>query len=233
MRRGSKAPRPARWRCSKPSGQRCADRLRGRSRTAHECGDSRYLAIPFFDACLEFGFLQRKQNANSQAHRYEVNPVGSVLSETASSAEKFEGKAEEAVWLPGEVCESLERYMRAGATSDTTPACSADGRTVKRLADGKVELNWLADADFESGIQGFVIERDGKQVAQIPEKPVGKFGRALFQGMSYHDTSQQPVAKLQFVDTSAEAGKPHEYRVRTINSVGLKSDPSAAAALAK
>jgi len=160
--------------------------------------------------------------------------LATLLSDTALPGGKFEGKAEEAVWLPNErFAKAWSEYVKTGATSDTSPAAPPIGVAANRLADGKVELTWLADADFESGIQAFVIERDGKQLAQLPEKPVGKFGRALFQGMSYHDTPEQPVAKLQFVDTSAEPDKPHEYRVRTVNAVGLKSAPSAAASLAK
>ena len=34
--------------------------------------------------------------------------------------------------------------------------------------------------DFESGLRAFIIQRDGKDLAQVPEKPAGRFGRALF-----------------------------------------------------
>lgn len=204
-------------------------------RTAHECGDSRYLAIPFFDACLEFRLPSAEDKTQAlRPINMKSSWLATLLSETATPAEKFEGKAEEAVWLPNErLAKAWSEYVKVGATSDTTPPAPPIGVTAKQLPDGKVELSWLADADFESGIQAFAIERDGKPLAQHPERSVGKFGRALFQGMSYHDTPEQPVAKLQFVDTSVEAGKPHEYRVRTMNSVGLKSAPSAAAGVAK
>jgi hypothetical protein len=74
-----------------------------------------------------------------------------------------------------------------------------------------------------------VIQRDGQVLAQFPEKPVGKFGRPLFQSMSYHDTPERPLVDMKFIDRAAEAGKSHEYRVIVVNSVGLKSEPSALA----
>jgi hypothetical protein len=44
-------------------------------------------------------------------------------------------------------------------------------------------------------------------VLEVPKTPVGKFGR--------------------YADTMAEPGKKHTYRVIAVNTVGLKSMPSA------
>ena len=90
------------------------------------------------------------------------------------------------------------------------------------------EIVWSAEADFESGIGGFIVLRDGQEMAKVPEKPVGKFGRALFQSMTYHDTPSQPLPQMRYVDTSAKAGEKHGYSIVSVNSVGLKSQPSAA-----
>ena len=38
-------------------------------------------------------------------------------------------------------------------------------------------------------------ERDGRPLARVPEKPQGRFGRPLFQGMSYGDTPERPVRR--------------------------------------
>jgi hypothetical protein len=51
-------------------------------------------------------------------------------------------------------------------------------------------------------------------------------GRQLFQGTSYHDTPDNPLAELKYVDASPTKGA--EYRVIVVNSVGLKSEPSKA-----
>jgi hypothetical protein len=79
------------------------------------------------------------------------------------------------------------------------------------------------NADFESGILAFIIQRDGKDLARIPEKPVGKFGRPLFQSMSYHDTPERPLPEMRMVDRTPTAGVKHEYRVIVVNGVGLRS----------
>jgi hypothetical protein len=70
------------------------------------------------------------------------------------------------------------------------------------------------------------VLRDGGELAEVPEKPIGKFGRPLFQSMTYHDTPSQPMPEMRYVDATAKAGEPHRYTVISVNSVGLKSAPS-------
>src|SRR5262249_23281403 len=57
-------------------------------------------------------------------------------------------------------------------------------------------------------------------------EPVGKFGRPLFQSMTYHDTPSQPLPEMRYLDTTAKEGEKHTYAVVTVNSVGLKSAPA-------
>ena len=68
--------------------------------------------------------------------------------------------------------------------------------------------------------------RDGQELARVPEKPVGKFGRPLFQSMTYHDTPSQPMPEMRFLDVSAKPGEKHTYAIIIVNSVGLKSERS-------
>jgi poly(3-hydroxybutyrate) depolymerase len=193
-------------------------------RTSHETGDSRYLAIPFFDACLAMRLPDRvgqplKPVDTKQAWYAEL------LSEEARPAAKFTGDLKQAVWLPNErVAKAWLEYVRLGATSDTTPPPAPTN--VRVSAAG--ELTWNAEADFESGLQTFIIQRDGKDFAKWPEKPSGKFGRPLFQGMSYGDTPEKPVREMKFTDTTAKPGERHAYSVIAVNSVGLCSKPIAA-----
>jgi len=84
-------------------------------------------------------------------------------------------------------------------------------------------LAWDAVADPESGLAAFVIERDGKRIATLPEKPANPFGRPLFQGLQYSDTPVQPLATMTFTDAQAAADTPHAYRVIAVNTVGLES----------
>lgn len=193
-------------------------------RSSHECADSRYLAIPYFDAALAMRLpaVGSVLKPVSQANAWLAAP----LADHAQPAAAFSGNREESVWLPNQaVAKAWGEYVRTGAVPDATAPAAPSTVSATRAASGAVEVSWDAVADFESGIQSFVILRDGVQIAQHPEKPVGRFGRPLFQSMSYHDTPETPLPLMHFTDTTAGGGR-HEYRVVTVNSVGLKSPPS-------
>lgn len=193
-------------------------------RTSHECGDSRYLAIPFFDACLGLR-LPEKGHELKRIDR-ATGWLAELLSDKAAPAKAFGGKETEAVWLPGEqVAAAWTEYVKTGAVADKTPPPAPFDVKVKQTDQG-VEITWDAEADFESGLKGFLVQRDGAEVGRLPEKPVGRFGRPLFQTMSYHDTPEKPLPSLRYVDKAAKAGGKHEYRVIAVNGVGLKSPPS-------
>ncbi len=201
-------------------------------RTSHECGDSRYLAIPFFDACLALR-LPDKDSKDQKLKPVDLKAgwLAPLLGEKAEAAAKYTGKVDEAVWLPSEaVAKAWEEYVKSGAVSDTTPPPAPFGVKVAVQPDKSVEITWDAEADVESGLQAFVIQRDGKDLMQIPEKPVGRYGRPLFQVMSYHDTPERPLPAMRYVDRDAKGGDQHEYRVIAVNGVGLKSAPSPLAA---
>lgn len=187
-------------------------------RTGHECGDSRYLAIPFLDVCLA---LRLPKDG------YDLLPVKAEdgwLSEmdaekTVPAAEFNKGQASSAAWMPSEALARLRaEYIQTGVTNDTTPPPAP---TDLKLEQGVV--TWRAEADFESGLQQFIIYREGQEVGRVPEKPVGKFGRPLFQAMSYHDTPEQPLPEMKFVDPDP-AADVSSYRIISVNSVGLKSE---------
>ncbi len=198
-------------------------------RTGHECGDSRYLAIPFLDACLA-ARLPDKGGKDQTLKPMDTSKawLAPLFGEEAVPATEFKGNANNAVWLPNEaVAKAWMDYVKTGATSDTTPPPAPFN--VKALPKGEqgTEITWSAEADFESGIQQFIVLRDGQEVANVPEKPIGKFGRPLFQSMTYHDTPSQPKPEMRYVDASAVPGQKHNYSIITVNSVGLRSEPSA------
>ncbi len=197
-------------------------------RSAHECGDSRYLAIPFFDACLALR-LPDKDAGNQTLKAINVHQgwLATILTDKAEPAKSYQGAVNDAVWLPSEdVAKSWSEYVKVGAVGDTTPPPAPLEVKVAINADQPVEITWDAEADFESGIQQFEILRDGNIVGHVPEKPIGRFGRPLFQNMSYHDTPEAPLPKMQFIDKTAKSGEKGEYQVITVNSVGLKSAPT-------
>ncbi len=197
-------------------------------RTSHECGDARYLAIPFFDACL----AQRLPPRDSKDPKLRpVDPkqawLADLLGDKAEPAATYPGKPTEAVWLPSEaVAKAWAEYVKTGAVGDATPPPAPFHVKATPKGEQGVEITWDAEADFESGLQGFLIQRDGKDLARVPEKPVGRFDRPLFQALSYHDTPEKPLPEMRFLDRTAGPAGKHEYRVIAINGVGLKSDPT-------
>lgn len=152
------------------------------------------------------------------------------LGVTAVPSASYKGAANEAIWLPNErVAKVWMEYVKTGRVDDDTPPPAPINVKASAKGEEGIEITWDVDADFESGLQGFVIQRDGKELARLPEKPVGRFGRPLFQTMSYHDTPEKPLPSLRFLDRTARPGEKHHYAVLAINGLGLKSEPSRAA----
>jgi hypothetical protein len=203
-------------------------------RTGHECGDSRYLAIPFLDACLAMR-LPDKDAKDQTPKPVDTSKawLGTPLGDDIAPAAQFKGDPKEAVWLPNEaVAKAWSEYVKTGAVSDTTPPPAPTDVHVASRGEQGAQITWNAEADFESGITQFIILRDGQELAAVPQKPFGKFGRPLFQSMTYHDTPAQPMPEMRYIDSTAKPGEKHEYALITVNSVGLKSPASAPTAAA-
>jgi hypothetical protein len=186
--------------------------------TAHECGNQRYLAIAWLDACLS-ARLPKTSGEPMNAMPASDTWLAPLLGTEAVAAAKFDGDKAKAVWLPNEaIAKAWSQYVKDTAIPDTTPPPAPTN-----LVEKGNTLTWEADADLESGVAHFIIERDGQQIATVPEKPANPFGRPIFQGLQYSDTPTNPLVPMTFTDDKAEAGKQHNYRVVAVNTVGLKS----------
>ena len=186
--------------------------------TAHECGNSRYMAIPWLDACLS---VRLPKNSGDPLNAMPTDGawLATLLGTEAVPAAKFTGDASKAVWLPNEtIAKAWMQFVKDTQISDITPPPAPTNLRV----NGN-ELAWDAEADLESGIASFIIERDGQVIGNVPEQPKNPFGRPIFQGLQYSDTPTNPLVKMTFTDTKAEAGKKHAYRVIAVNTAGLKS----------
>ncbi len=189
--------------------------------TAHECGNQRYLAIPWLDACLE------ARLSNESDHALRSMPTNDAwlakpLETEALPTTKFNGEPLKAIWLPNATIADLwMQYSRDTLVEDKSPPPSP---TSLRL-EGNV-LSWECQADLESGLAGFVLERDGQFLTNVPQDAKNPFGRPLFQNLQYSDTPSQPLVTMQFTDTNAVSGKRHTYRLMAVNTVGLKSSPA-------
>jgi len=191
--------------------------------SSHECGNQRYFAIPWLDACLGV----RLPNSCAEALN-EIPTNRAWLAEPtgfeAVPAAKFAGDPLKAAWLPNEpIARAWMQYVKDTAVSDSSPPPAP---TNVRVSDN--ELTWEVEADLESGLAGFIIERDGQFLANVPNQGKNPFGRPIFQNLQYSDTPSQPLVSLRFTDTTAKAGAKHTYRVIAVNTVGLQSKPSEA-----
>jgi pimeloyl-ACP methyl ester carboxylesterase len=187
--------------------------------TSHECGNQRYMAIAWLDACLA-ARLPEKAGAPLQPMPQEDAWLAPMPGTEAAAAATFGGDSSKAVWLPNAaVAKAWMHYVKDTAIPDTTPPPAPGNLRVKGP-----QLSWDAEADLESGIAHFIIERDGQQIATVPEQPKNPFGRPIFQGLQYSDTPANPLVPMSFTDTDAEAGKKHSYRVITVNTAGLRSN---------
>ena len=186
--------------------------------TAHECGNQRYMAIPWLDACLT-ARLPMKSGGKLNPMPTKDAWLAPLLGAKAKPANQFDGDKSTAIWLPNKaIAQSWMRYVTDSKVADRTPPPAPANLQVKGA-----QLTWNAEADLESGLAHFIIERDGKQIATVPEEPKNRFGRPIFQGLQYSDTPTAPLVEMKFTDKAAKAGARHTYRVIAVNTVGLKS----------
>jgi hypothetical protein len=192
--------------------------------TSHECGNQRYLAIPWLDACLTARLPKAPGGALTPmpADRAWLAPV---LGGEPVPAAKNSGDALKLGWLPDAgTAKAWAQYVKDSAVADPTPPPAPTNLKL----NGAV-LTWDAEADLESGLAKFVVERDGKVLADVPGPTKNPFGRPVFQGVQYSDTPALPLVPLRYTDATADPGRRHAYRVIAVNTAGLRSPPSAAA----
>ncbi len=186
--------------------------------SAHECGNQRYLAIPWLDACLTARLPAKLGNPlkSMPTHNSWLAPL---LGKLAVSAGKFTGNKNQAVWLPSKViAQKWMQYVKDTKITDQTPPPSPTNLKLK----GNL-LTWNAEADLESGLAYFIVQRNGKTIGTVPKDPKNRFGRPLFQGLQYSDTPATPLVPMRFTDTTLKPKTKHTYRVIAVNTTGIKS----------
>ncbi|MEO1991430.1 MAG: DUF1592 domain-containing protein, partial [Pirellulales bacterium] len=189
--------------------------------TGHECGNQRYLAIPWLDACLT-ARLPNKHGDDLLPMPIHRSWLGSLNGDTIVSQEDYMDDPLQMCWLPNKsLAIAWKQYVKDTQITDTTPPPAP-----VNLRLNNNTLTWDVHADLESGLQGFIIERDSERLVSLPEMPNNRFGRPIFQNLLYSDTPTQPLVRLQYTDTTAQPNSSHTYRIIAINTVGLESPPS-------
>ena len=176
--------------------------------TSHECGNQRYLAVPWLDECLS----KRLPDQTGQALR-AIKSEEAWLTSADGSGTKIEPNINHAsdatswAWLPSErIAKLWVQYSKDSLVLDETPP----PEPTQVLLDGE-QLNWECQADVESGLAYFVVEKDGKEIARVPEKGNNPFGRPVFQGLQYSDTPPMPLVVMS-------------YRIAPTDSSGQQTD---------
>ncbi|HWL09324.1 MAG TPA: hypothetical protein VNQ76_13030 [Planctomicrobium sp.] len=190
--------------------------------SSHDCGNQRYLAIPWLDTCLRMR-LPETSGDSLKTLENEGIWLSELTGTSAVLATSCDGDPLKLGWLPDDrMAAAWMQYVRDTKVTDPTPPPAPTNLKV----DGNL-LTWSAEADLESGLARFTIERDGEFLAHVPENGKNPFGRPLFQNLQYSDTPSMPLVRMEFTDNRAVSGKKHEYRVIAENTVGLTAASSA------
>jgi hypothetical protein len=196
--------------------------------TSHECGNQRYMAIAWLDECLKQrlpdkpGQPLKPMNANQAwlvAHGSDT-PVSSEPNQASSDTLKWS-------WLPNQrIAKLWTIYSKDTNLPDDTPPPAPTSAKLEGDA-----ITWECQADVESGLAYFVIEKDGTEIGRVPEKSNNPFGRPVFQGLQYSDTPGQPLAQMRFIYSGSADQKAGNstagLSVRSVNTVGRSSSKTA------
>ena len=119
--------------------------------TAHECGNSRYLAIPWLDKCLH---LRLPSEAGAPLKNIDIANAwyAEPMSKVAEAAAQFSGDRTTAAWLPDkDFAQAWMEFCRDTKVTDLTPPPAP---AEVKVVDGNL-IRWRAAADLQSGIEKF------------------------------------------------------------------------------
>lgn len=189
-------------------------------KSSHECGNQRYLAIVWLDACMQMRLSNSPQTNTLNDISTSAAWLGNHESIDIQSQSNFRGEIRLSSWLPNEaVAKSWKEYCTSAEVADLTPPPAPTEIKV----NASNQLSWNAQADLESGIGKFLVYRNDQLIASLPADGQNKHGRPIFQGLSYSDTPLQPLATMTFTDSARPEGIEVKYRVVSVNSAGLES----------
>lgn len=207
--------------------------------TGHWCGNSRYLAIPYLDACLALR-LPDKGSSDEKLRPVDMTAgwLAPLLGTNAVPVADYKGDPKNAIWLPNEaIAKDWTEYVMTGGVSDSTPPPPPYNVKVIDKGERGSTITWEADADFESGIHHFIIMRDGRELGNLPAVNQVRFQvRPNFQAgwmNSYGDAPGYPPREMRFEDPNPKDRRKVTYQVITVNTVGLKSEPTSPISIEK
>ncbi|VTS04056.1 alpha/beta fold hydrolase [Tuwongella immobilis] len=192
-------------------------------KSSHDCRRGRDLSIRFLDAAL----TARLPLADSPTAA--LRPVdrsrawlGNPDTLAIFPADKYPGDANAASWLIDETfAKAWQTFGKTGELTDTTPPPAPIAVSVARDTNGGMRIRWLAVADLESGIRGFRVLRDGKEIAVVGSPKGRDNAQGLFQSWNYGDEAVPRNPSMTLFDRDGTTTSI--YKVITVNRDGLES----------
>jgi pimeloyl-ACP methyl ester carboxylesterase len=192
--------------------------------SSHDCGNQRYLAIAWLDACLQARLPDNPEQPLLSMPRdaaWLANiPDGQTVPLDAMPQDQFPGNPLEASWIPNEsIAKAWAEYQKDGGVGDRTPPPAPHKVTV--TPEGL--LSWDCDADLESGLSHMILLRQGKPIAEVRAAGNHPFGRQVLQGLQYSDTPTLPLTPMTYAIPDFSAGTEEQYQIIAVNTAGLQS----------
>ncbi len=202
------------------------------STTGHNTGNSRLIAIPFFDDCIA-----AHENAGSASSpSYSGYWLGDPSTGEIFEGKTFEGNQNEMTWLiTGSFAKKWQEFVRTGDVTDQTAPEKAPYELSAAQNGNTVTIHFKIDADLESGVKDVFLYRDGQEIQRYIG-PNDSYNEKHFQYANYGD---EPVPEalyenvdewiptlLEFTDYRLEQGKNYQYTIMFTNWSDLKSPMS-------
>jgi hypothetical protein len=183
----------------------------------HGSGDSRFLAIPFFDAVL----TQRLSDNGSSTLRemdHSKAWLGDTITHHVFKLSDFSGITENYCWLPDSLTAiKWQEFVNTGTVTDRARPLPPLNLMVTSTDDAKYTVNWKVPTDIESGISHFNIYKNDSLLARVPES-------GEFQGFGYGDEPKGPeLTSLTFNIDKPANRKKISIAISTVNKSGLES----------
>jgi hypothetical protein len=201
--------------------------------TGHECGNSRLLAIPFFNICFNLRLPAEEQEMLRDID-LENSWSGDPGSFEITDLKEFQGDPLARVWLPdGDFARYWQEYVKTGWVTDITPPEAPYNLSYELLGKSTVRITWDAEADLESGIKQFYLYRNGiliKKYVGINDDYVkknfqyGNYGDEPGPEALYENVDNWIPAEMEFMDYRLHPDSTYTYRLKMVNWSDLESE---------
>jgi predicted esterase len=193
----------------------------------HQCHDMRLLAIPWLDVCLA---ARLPEPGKTELKKMDASSgwLGINSTKVIIAQKDFKGDKSETSWFPNKIlAEKWAEYMEKGTITDSTPP-PAPYNLNGVHTNGQVTLTWDTEPDLYSGIQTFIIYRNGSLIQTIRYTNVTKYSSTMgYQRWNDGDQpSPSPAPEMTFTDTDVNEHDTYIYEVCTVNWSNISSSKS-------